>query len=1040
MLPSNAATVLTLESDAMIKKIFTAVFLAGSVALAAENPVVAQKADYPCRESRNFKFRGNPDDWRSRGALPLFLNGSENRVIPDWRGPDDVEATVYLLYDSANLYLAGLVRDASFVKQESSGQLYRGSGFQAAFDPLDDTLLPGYDGNDVEIGFGKLADGRDVAHCWVAGMTGSSGEAGDVKVKVTELGKGIQFYEAAIPWSRLVPFDPAKQDHFGFNILYNANDGRERRGWLHWTPGIGEEKLAFMFRNVRLVPAGTGKSEPTISTDRSQYSSGDPVIISVCLPTDTKTSLSAQLDILDGEKVIHTEKKNVQAEPGGTELRFRYETGRLRGHGLDARVTAAWKGETVELSAEILNLSAEILKKRSAELKAKNTEFRARLAAAASRGIPIDYPLVAAAVCDITLKHRDTDLADPARLRKFALPAKINRQFRYLDRSLDLAEAELKALEKDQKLHRPVPKVSVDNLRVRDGAFYSGDDPVILIGPHGWWEVYPDIDLIADAGFNLIGGTLIVQDAVPAPGKKRTDFGNTILRHIKNMHRRNLAYDFLISPHPIPEAWKKAFPEMERYRASGWVGSSFYVPATRQMIEEMWAVLLPIVRNEPNLVSLNLVNEWSFSDGFRGDVHPKMRERFLAAMQEKYASVEQLNRKWKSAYKSFDEIDPAVLKRGTTGGFYDWECFRYAEGLENVDFLRATAEKYAPGKLRQIKTIAVTDLNPEQYTPVGVEREERGELMDIVGSDCAATIHLDYYRSMVPGKPAADTEFHVSSGIKPEEIVTDCWSAVLHGEGMREYFAWANSYSAEMQVAGAMLHIPEALEALGRSVLDIRRLTPEIVRFQQQIPEAEVGILYSPASLYCDKGYPSSLRQYHTMLSNLDTPIRFISERQLEGDKFGKIKLIVIPKAAFIPAGTVDALRRFTKQGGKIAAAEGALQNDPYGDPLPPLETMWKLDDKTLNPVVLDRLLTESGISRPVRLKGVRPGQVELRSIRTAPDEYLFYAINYGPAAKVQPELEGKLLNSAMELIAGSEIRFPFELNSRQPVMFRVKK
>ena len=136
----------------------------------------------------------------------------------------------------------------------------------------------------------------------------------------------------------------------------------------------------------------------------------------------------------------------------------------------------------------------------------------------------------------------------------------------------------------------------------------------------------------------------------------------------------------------------------------------------------------------------------------------------------------------------------------------------------------------------------------------------------------------------------------------------------------------------------------------------------------------------------------------------------------------------------------MDALRRFTKQGGKIAAAEGALQNDPYGDPLPPLETMWKLDDKTLNPVVLDRLLTESGISRPVRLKGVRPGQVELRSIRTAPDEYLFYAINYGPAAKVQPELEGKLLNSAMELIAGSEIRFPFELNSRQPVMFRVKK
>ena len=313
MFPSNASPATTLEFEIMMKEICAAVLLTGSAILCAENPVVAQKADYPCRKCSPFEFRGNPEDWRNRGALPLFLNGAENRVIPDWRGPDDVEVTVYLLHDEAHLYIGGLVRDGSFVKQSGSGRFYYGSGFQAAFDPLDDTLLPGYDGNDIEIGFGKLADGRDTAHCWVAGVNGAAGEARDVKVKVTELGKDIQFYEAAIPWSRLSPFDPAKRDFFGFNILYNANDGHERRGWLHWTPGIGEEKLAFMFRNVRLVPAGTGKSEPTITTDRSQYSSGDPVVIGVCLPTDGRESLTARLDILDGEKIIHSEEQRVQA-------------------------------------------------------------------------------------------------------------------------------------------------------------------------------------------------------------------------------------------------------------------------------------------------------------------------------------------------------------------------------------------------------------------------------------------------------------------------------------------------------------------------------------------------------------------------------------------------------------------------------------------------------------------------------------------------------------------------------------------------------
>ena len=1023
----------------MLKEICVAALLAGSVLLCAENPVVAQKADYPCRKSSAFEFRGDPDDWRDRGALPLFLNGAENRVIPDWRGPDDVEATVYLLHDETHLYIAGLVRDESFVKQSEAGLLYCGSGFQAAFDPLDDTLLPGYDGNDIEIGFGKLADGRDVVHCWVAGVNGAAGELPDAKVKVTELGEGIQFYEVAIPWSRLAPFDPAERDSFGFNILYNANDGRERRGWLHWTPGIGEEKLAFMFRNVRLVPPGTGKSEPTISTDRSQYSSGDPVVVSVCLPTDGKDMLSARLDILDGEKVIHSEEKSIQAEPGGTELRFLYETGRLRGAGLKARVTAEWGDEKTELFADILNLSADILKQRSAELKAKSAELRRKLAEATARGVPIDYPLVAAGVCDITLKHRDADLADPERLRKFALLAKINRQFQFLDRSLERAAAELRALEENPELRRPVPHTSVDNLVVREGAFYSGDDPVILIGPHGWWETYPDIDLIADAGFNLIGGTLIVQDAAPAPGESRTDYGNTILGHIREMRKRNIAYDFLVSPHPIPDAWKKAFPEMTEYVSGGWIGSSLYVPATRRMVEEMWAVLLPIVRDEPNLVSLNLVNEWSFADGLSGDIHPVMRERFLAAMREKYGSIEALNGKWKSSYRDFEEIDPAALQRGTTGGFYDWETFRYAEGLENIRFFRDTAEKYAPGRLRQIKTIAVTDLNPEQYTPVGAEREMRGELMDIAGSDCAATIHLDYYRSMVPGKPASDTEFHVSAGITPEEIVTDNWSAVLHGEGMREYFAWSNSYTAELQVAGAMLHIPEALEALGRSVLDIRRLTPEILRFQRQIPEAEVGILYSPASLYCDKGYPPSLRQCHAMLSHLDAPVRFVSERQLENGAFANMKLIVVPAAAYVPAGTVEALNRFAEKGGVVAVMDGALRSDPYGDPLPLLKKGRRIEG-AIDAAGFDRLLAECGIARPVRLKNVAPGQVELRSVRVSPEETLFYVINYGPAVEFRPLFEGAPVESALEMISGKEVRFPIELSTRQPMMFKVKK
>ena len=192
------------------------------------------------------------------------------------------------------------------------------------------------------------------------------------------------------------------------------------------------------------------------------------------------------------------------------------------------------------------------------------------------------------------------------------------------------------------------------------------------------------------------------------------------------------------------------------------------------MIDAMWKNLLPVVRNNPNLIALDLVNEWSFSDGVR-EIHPVMLAKFRAAMRERYGSVAAANRNWGTDCRDFDSLDPMKLKRVSTGFRYDFESFRNREGLENLRFLRDTARKYAPGTPLHVKSIAVTDLDPGQYLPVGVQREERGEITDFAGSDCAGIMELDFYRSMVPGKPAADTEFHVSVNTTPHEMAADAW-------------------------------------------------------------------------------------------------------------------------------------------------------------------------------------------------------------------------------------------------------------------------
>lgn len=1018
----------------MVKTLLGAVLLAGTAAgWAGNNPVLQQEGDYFCRATdAPFKFRGELSEWRERGALPLFLAAEKNRMIPDWEGPQDIDATVYLLHDAQYLYFGALVRDRLPSYQPVPEALYRGDGFQLAFDPLDDTILPGYDANDIELGFGRLRDGSAAAYCWRGGEALPTGPLADVRLKITPAGEHTLLYEAAIPWRCLAPFDPRKLEKFGFDVLYNSARDGKRRGWLHWTPGVGEEKLAFLFRNIRLAGKGEGAAEAAINLDRSQYSSGDPALVSLYLPTEQAGKGQVHFTVRQGEREVWRETVGFDAQPGGTVVRWAYQIGRLRGDGLQVDARAVWPGGETALNAELLNLSPESLKQQAQAVAERAFAFRKRLEAARNAGVAVDYPLTALAVCDVTLKYRRRDLEKPALLKEYALLPKIRRQFRQLDAMLERAEQELAGLESGALKPRPVPAPPMRNLTIRDGAFYSGDEEVLLIGPLGWWEPFDDLKSLSELGFNLFSSTLIAQAVTPAPDKVRLDGARRIDRGLREAAKYNLAFDFLISPHPLPQGWKEKHPEMAQYPSGGWIGSSLYHAATRTMIDAMWKNLLPVVRDNPNLIALDLVNEWSFSDGVR-EIHPVMLAKFRAAMRERYGSVAAANRNWGTDCRDFDSLDPMKLKRVSTGFRYDFESFRNREGLENLRFLRDTARKYAPGTPLHVKSIAVTDLDPGQYLPVGVQREERGEITDFAGSDCAGIMELDFYRSMVPGKPAADTEFHVSVNTTPHEMAADAWSAMLHGESLREYYAWTGRYSAELMAAGALLHIPESLEALGRTALDLRRLAPEVVAFQRRIPDAEVALLYSPASMYTVPEYPARLRRAHAELSHLDLPVRFLSERQLAAGKTGQVKVLVIPGAQRLERETAEALAGFAARGGTILTAPGTRFTDPYGAALPG----FPVRESELTAAAFDREFDRLGLNRPVR--GNLPGgALELRSAERN-GAMLFYAVNYGAPREFRPLLDGKPIAGAIELISGETVKFPLRLPNRKTMIFEVK-
>ena len=116
--------------------------------------------DYICRHTaRPVTLTGQLKDWRKAGALPLVLAAPNNIAISGWQGPKDVQVVCYMLWDKQYFYFAAVVDDASPTRVNSAAMLWMGDGLQLAFDPLCDSLLPDYDGNDIELGFGKTKKG-----------------------------------------------------------------------------------------------------------------------------------------------------------------------------------------------------------------------------------------------------------------------------------------------------------------------------------------------------------------------------------------------------------------------------------------------------------------------------------------------------------------------------------------------------------------------------------------------------------------------------------------------------------------------------------------------------------------------------------------------------------------------------------------------------------------------------------------------------------------------------------------------------------------
>lgn len=190
------------------------------------------------------KVDGVLDDAVWKSAPVQTLNSEDQmRIFRDalpWKGPQDLSARLQYAWDDKYLYVAADVTDDAPGELKMDNELWRQDSIQFLIDPSHDKIEKSgkYDLS--------VAVGAKGPQAWAALSADTSIPTGEVKEIVIGSKKdadGSQTYEIAIPWARLVPFQPQAGADLGLTLALNEDDGKGRRSFMTWFGDVHDKQV-----------------------------------------------------------------------------------------------------------------------------------------------------------------------------------------------------------------------------------------------------------------------------------------------------------------------------------------------------------------------------------------------------------------------------------------------------------------------------------------------------------------------------------------------------------------------------------------------------------------------------------------------------------------------------------------------------------------------------------------------------------------------------------------------------------------------------
>ncbi len=1016
------------------------------------------RPQYRCpRAAQPVTIDGDLAEWRD---VPLLVLDDPSQVVMgNWGGPADCGARVFLQWDGQCLYLAAQVSDQTVTPSSNLSTMWMADSLQFVFDTAGNR--GGWDGDDYRYQFGFVAEPQMFMELVVTGSDRPQprlarndpvsprphGLVDRAKV-AARIAEGSYTVEAAIPWDELNPLMPIAPGRCGFGIIVNDNDGEGRKGWIGWTPGIGEDRGTDEFGD--LVFVGDSTLELFAATDKLVYGDGEQAALRFATNSDRvveAATLTWWIDSPDGrmpDGYAHT----VRLQPGLNTVEASWPTGdHPRGtYTLNARLEPGGGTRTLSFVKE----SVASIHRGIESLRQQHRDLDSQLAEAEAAGVNVQYPRVTSAAVAIACEYAQYVAAEYGRKRPDVASRMLDQAGKLVARAL----TEVRQLAERPVLAPPVvAPLDLDRgITIRDGGFYNGEQPVILLGlmAAGRFEHHLQvIDWSPRLGFNFhnITEPMGPNRHLTHRGEVIAENGEWVRRMLDAAAANHLAVDLHLQDHYYHGIFSDEFPDVYDENRCPVGCHSTYAPRclenanNREILRRYLEVLIPRIKDKPALLSYDLGNESKYACSCRARM-----ELFRQWLRQRYGDLDGVNRVWGTKLASLEELPPAYavdfpphaygpavyseFYREHAAARFDYATFNQQRFMDWFGFMRRTVQAIDEDALTWTKLMMIgVPYQEHQLCGVGIDREAMAGLTEINGMDgCFLGVYYpdligrrterayrnalfcDLLKSLAPDKPIMNGENLCAdynySFVPPEAYRLALWESVIRGQAMTDIWIWSEAlpHTPISQYASR----PEMIDAVGRTSLDIRRLTPQIVPFWSSPRQA--AVLYSQTSITWSNAAEGAMYDVYMAVNNLGAAIGFVTERQLAAGLSGDLKLIIVPRANYLPEAVCASLREFVSKGGSLLIVPPSLEADEHGRVREPDEFLalcrrpvvsglsepaafgkgfvWVCGDDFADPrneEHWDAVFARAGIERPVRLldEGGEPASgIESRTVR----------------------------------------------------------